>query len=82
MQPQRLYQELKTLGLSPSYASQIAHGRRLPGLQLAIRIWRALGLKLGPVVGLSGAAIARLERLRLKRLAGSSRSCRHDFASR
>jgi len=70
MQPHRLYQELKSLGLSRSYASQIAHGRRHPGLQLAIRIWRALGLKLGPVAGLSGSTIARLERLRLKRLTG------------
>ena len=68
MQPQRLYRHLKSLGLSRSYASQIAHGRRFPGLRLAIRIWRALGLKLGPLAGLDGAAIARLERLRVKRL--------------
>ena len=70
MQSQRLYRQLKTLGLSASYASQIAHGRRHPGLRLAIRIWRACGLKLGPMAGLRGAAIARLERLRLKRLTG------------
>jgi hypothetical protein len=63
-----LYRHLKALGVSAPYASQIAHGAREPGLALAIRIWRRLGLKLGPVAGLTRGQIARLEHLRLKRL--------------
>ena len=73
MRRERLYQQLKGLGISPPYASQIAHGRRAPGLRLAIAIWHATGVKLGPVAGLSRAQIARLEHLRLKRL--SRRGC-------
>ncbi len=68
MRRERLYQQLKALGISPPYASQIAHGRRVPGLRLAIRIWHATGVKLGPVADLNRAQIARLEHLRLKRL--------------
>jgi hypothetical protein len=64
----RLYHALKALGLSRSYASQLARGMRLPGLPLAIRIWRQTGEKLGPIAGLGRAEIARLEHLRLKRL--------------
>jgi len=64
----RLYRTLQALGLSRSYASQLARGARVPGLPLAIRIWRQTGEKLGPVAGLTRAEIARLEHLRLKRL--------------
>ena len=68
MTKNRLYQVLQGLGLSRSYASQLARGMRAPGLPLAIRIWRATGEKLGPVAGLDRSQIARLEHLRLKRL--------------
>ena len=70
MQTTTLYHRLKTLGVSAPYASQIARGTRAPGLILAIRIWRATGLKLGPIAGASRAAIARLEHMKLARLPG------------
>ena len=74
MQTTDLYRRLKALGVSAPYASQLAHGTREPGLGLAIRIWRRLGLKLGPLVGLTRGQIARLEHLRLKRLPKKARA--------
>lgn len=35
--------------VSPPYASQIASGSRKPSLKLAIAIYRATGLKYGPI---------------------------------
>jgi len=63
-----LYALLKAIGVSPAYASQIAHGRRVPSLALAIRIYRRTGIKLGPIAKAGRAEIARLERLRTRRL--------------
>jgi len=66
MSDHAFYRRLKRLGISAPYASQLANRRRAPGLILALRIWRATGVKLGPIEGLASAAIVRLEKLRLK----------------
>ena len=58
-----LYADLKGIGISSSYASQISRGDRTPSLALALRIFRELGVKLGPLVGASKSEIAALERL-------------------
>lgn len=48
-----LYQELRGIGVSAPYASQLSRGDREPSQALAAKIFRDLGLKLGPLKGLS-----------------------------
>jgi transcriptional regulator with XRE-family HTH domain len=50
-------------GISQSYASMILGGTRTPALPLAIKIYRKLGRKLGPIAKASEADIEVLERL-------------------
>lgn len=57
------------LGVSKSYASQIVAGVRAPSLSLALRIFRATGMKFGPLVGASQAEIEALEKLARRRAA-------------
>lgn len=52
-----------SLGVSKSYASQIVAGVRAPSLPLALRIFRELGLKFGPLVGATKAEISALEKM-------------------
>lgn len=58
---------LVAAGVSKSYASQIASGKRDPSLALAISIFRATGLKFGPISNASKAEIATLEKTIAKR---------------
>lgn len=51
------------MGVSPGYASQISNGKRRPSLALAIRIYRSIGAKVGPVANLSKSEIATLEKV-------------------
>jgi hypothetical protein len=39
------------------YAYDIANGRRIPNHRLALRIYRATGVKLGPLSGLPDEAV-------------------------
>lgn len=49
--------------LSQPYASQLLSGNRKPGQQLAIKIYRRTGLKLGPIAHASEAEIDTLEKV-------------------
>jgi hypothetical protein len=60
---QKINARLIGLGISKPYASQIATGARDPSLALAIRIYRELGLKFGPLKGASKSEITTLARL-------------------
>jgi hypothetical protein len=51
-----------TLSISRTYVTQIRNGRP-PSVAVALRIFRAFGLKMGPLVGASKAEIATLERV-------------------
>jgi DNA-binding transcriptional regulator YdaS (Cro superfamily) len=51
------------LGISVPYASQLLGGQRTPNAELALRIWRAEGPKLGPIEALSDDECDQLERL-------------------
>lgn len=57
-----LVAQLRGIGVSSPYASQIAGGTRKPSLPLALRIWRELGVKLGPIDGKTEDEIETLER--------------------
>lgn len=57
-----LNSKLVALGVSKSYASEIVSGDRSPGMTLAIRIYRAIGKKFGPLIGLSEKEIRALEK--------------------
>ncbi len=49
--------------MSKSYASEIAAGTKKPSQKLAIRIYRALGVKLGPIADFTAAEINTVEKL-------------------
>jgi hypothetical protein len=66
--PQSLNQKLVGIGVPPSYASLIATRKRSPGLQLAVKIYRELGIKLGPIENATPAEISAIERVGAKRL--------------
>ena len=66
--PPSLNQKLVSIGVPASYASLIATGKRSPGLQLAVKIYRELGLKLGPLKSATSAEINAIERVGAKRL--------------
>lgn len=55
--------KLREIGISKSYASQIANGRRPPSVPLALDIHEKLELKLGPLAGLQDDEIALLARM-------------------
>ena len=54
---------LRAIGVSPGYASQIVNARRRPSLSLALRIYRELGERLGPLDGATPAEIRAMERV-------------------
>lgn len=57
-----LVAQLRGIGVSSPYASQIASGTRKPSLALAIKIWRRLGVQLGPIEGKTDEEIETLEK--------------------
>lgn len=59
---------MKEMGISRSYASEISTGIREPGQELAIKIYRKLGVKLGPIAHATKAEIDMLERLGARRV--------------
>lgn len=58
-----LIKQLRGIGISAPYASQLASGNREPSLYLAIRIYRKLGLRMGPIAKRSDEEIRLLERV-------------------
>ena len=44
-------------GVTPAYARMMLAGTRKPSLPLAIRIYDAIGVQLGPIAGLSRSQI-------------------------
>lgn len=58
-----LNSKLVGLGVNKGYASQIANGKREPSISLALRIFREIGVKLGPIKDASRSEIAALERI-------------------
>jgi transcriptional regulator with XRE-family HTH domain len=58
-----LNSKIVALGVSKSYASQLAAGIRVPSLGLALKIYRSIGVKLGPLAGASKTEIAALEKV-------------------
>jgi transcriptional regulator with XRE-family HTH domain len=58
-----LNQRLQALGISESYASEIANGRRQPSMRLALRIHDSLGEKFGPLAGVADEDIPALRRV-------------------
>lgn len=50
------------LCISRTYATQLRNGRA-PSVAVALRIFRAFGLKMGPIDGASKSEIAALERV-------------------
>jgi hypothetical protein len=59
-----LAERLRGIGISESYASQLANRKRKPSDPLAIRIFRETGLKLGAIEHADDADIDALARLR------------------
>jgi transcriptional regulator with XRE-family HTH domain len=51
------------LNVSVAYASQLLGKKRIPSLELAVRIFDAAGIKLGPLVGATDEEIDTLRRL-------------------
>lgn len=66
-EPLPLVDKLRSIGISDSYAWQIANGRRPPSLKLALRIHKKIGEKLGPLSGATAAEIAALERVNARK---------------
>jgi transcriptional regulator with XRE-family HTH domain len=54
---------LRGIGISESYASQLVNGRRTPSLQLALRIHREIGVKMGVLKDASDEEIKALSRV-------------------
>lgn len=50
------------IGISVPYASQLLSGDRTPPVPMAIKVFRAIGVKLGPIANASDDEIATLER--------------------
>jgi hypothetical protein len=63
-EPLELARKLREIGISESYASLIANGRRKPSDRMAIRIWREAGIKLGPIEAASDEEIEVLAKVR------------------
>lgn len=64
--PITLVERLRSIGISDSYAWQLANRKRTPSLPLALRIHRELGVKMGPVTEATTAEIRALERVAAK----------------
>jgi transcriptional regulator with XRE-family HTH domain len=62
--PKALAAQLRSIGVSQSYASEIAHGQRAPSLKLALRIYDQLGIRLGPIADKEKRDIDTLRRAR------------------
>lgn len=62
-----LASRLVSIGISESYASQLANKRRAPSLSLSLRIYRELQERMGPVAHCSDEEIAALERVNATR---------------
>lgn len=56
-------ESLRAIGISESYASQLARAKRTPSQSLALDIFRKTGLKLGPIAQATDAEISVLERV-------------------
>lgn len=56
-------ERLRAMGISESYASQLANAKRKPSQPLALRIYRETKIKLGPIAAATDAEIAMLEGL-------------------
>lgn len=54
--------DLQRIGISKPYAHQIARGHR-PSVEMALRIMRGTGVKLGPIAGLSDTEVAVLSKM-------------------
>lgn len=54
--------DLQRIGVSKPYAHQIARGHS-PSVKMALRIFRGLKVKLGPIANLSAKEIAVLEKM-------------------
>lgn len=54
------------MGMTKGYASQISNGKRNPSLPLAVKIYRRLGVKLGPIKNATGREIDALEKVSAK----------------
>lgn len=63
MNASTIYTKLVNMGVSKAYASQIANGKRKPSLAMAIRVFRKIGLKIGPLEGASKRDIEAAERI-------------------
>jgi transcriptional regulator with XRE-family HTH domain len=55
------------IGVSTPYASQLLSGVRIPPVPTAIKVFRAIGLKLGPIQGASDDEIDVLSRFQTGR---------------
>lgn len=67
-EPISLAKRLVEAGISQPYASQISRGRRAPSLPLAIKIYRVIGVKMGPITDASEDEIDTLEKMNVKRV--------------
>lgn len=61
-----IYAGLVGMGMTKGYASQISNGKRNPSLPLAVKIYRRLGVKLGPIKNATGREIDALEKVSAK----------------
>lgn len=56
-----LYANLRALGVSRPYASQISSGKRTPSLTLALRLYKEFGDQIGPLKNKTASEIQTLE---------------------
>lgn len=63
LSPTALAERLRSIGISDSYVSQLVNKRRAPSMALALRIYREVGVKMGPLVNASPSEIKALESL-------------------
>ena len=63
MRKQSINSKLISIGISPSYASEIVAGIRPPSLKLAVRIYKELGVKYGPITGATKSQIAAIAKV-------------------
>lgn len=64
-----LFQRIHNLGISRGHASDVASGVKPPSLKLAIRIYRQIGIKLGPIAHATPREINAMEKFGVKRVA-------------
>lgn len=61
LEQRAVVERLRAIGISESYASQLARSIRPPSKPLAIDIFRRTGMKLGPIADLTEQQIDVLE---------------------